>query len=239
MLAAAAAGDRVMAELVAARPKDADAQLALYRHVIRYQVPQAKDQAELDLAVARARQAIVDALAYGPGDPRVLLAAADASRRDAMDAQRHGATDKAAKYYDDARKHLEAAIAKEFLEQAYLGLSGILVAQGETDRAVKILQRGIEHSHQESILLAWDLLDVLIGRGQKGDLLEAEKALATADGIVQKAGLASKLSLQRLTDLRRARLLVRRASTPRRFPCSPRWPPARRPLETRPQAGRR
>jgi tetratricopeptide (TPR) repeat protein len=213
----ALAADRVIDEMVAARPKDANAQLALYRYLLRYKVPQAKGR-EVQLTVKQARQAMADALAYRPDDPQVLLAAADAAGRDGRVAALRDLPDEAHKHYEEARRHYQRAIdvapaaARGYLELAYLGLSETYVAEGAIDRAVKTLWRGIEHANRESLRLAWQLCDVLIGRGQPADLREggeAEKALAAADGMLAKASLAAKVSYQRLTDLRRAKLLMR------------------------------
>jgi tetratricopeptide (TPR) repeat protein len=216
------AADRVIDEMVAARPKDANAQLALYRYLLRYKVPQAKGQ-EVQLALKRARQAMADALAYGPDDPQVLLAAADAARQDGGLAELRDLPDEAHKHYEEACRHYQRAIvttaaikvtpaaARGYLELAYKGLSETYVAEGAIDRAVNTLRRGIEHTNHESFRLAWQLCDVLIRRGQPADLREgdeAEKALDEADDILKKANFAAKRSYQRLAGLRRAKLLM-------------------------------
>jgi tetratricopeptide (TPR) repeat protein len=177
--------------------KDPDVCLARYEYRLQQKLPNADE----DLAAA---------LKLAPANSKVLLMAAAAARRDGAEAAQSGNGEKARESYSKAigyyRRAIEAAPADH---RAYEGLGQFYTSRGDIDRAIQTWQRGLKEVAPESecIGLNLNLSDALI---QQGRLADAESVLKTLDRAVTMLDPKARLSLQRLVDLRRAKLLLLR-----------------------------
>jgi len=151
--------DKVIDDMVSAKPKDPKVYLDRYRYRLRYKLPQREDDLQ-------------QALRFGPDDLEVLLFAAAHSSREAI--RSHDS-----KLYDEVCALYEHAIQvapKD--EQAYVGLGELYAAQRQFDRAKEIWRRGLERTYAESVSLNLRLADVLIDQGEVSDAEDVLKVLA-------------------------------------------------------------
>ena len=182
----------------AGKPKvyqDPAVYLARYEYRLQRQLPNAKE----DLAAA---------LKLAPADSMVLLTAAAAAQSEAAAAVQGGNWEKAGEFFAKARDYYERGIKAAPADQrAYRGLGHLYKGVGEIDRAIQTWRRGLKEvkSEVDGIDLNLDLAGVLI---QQGRLLEAETVLNGLDLVLAKLDPKSKLAVQRLLDLQRAKLLV-------------------------------
>ncbi|MGA2030684.1 MAG: tetratricopeptide repeat protein [Thermoguttaceae bacterium] len=184
----------------AGKPKvyqDPEVYLARYEYRLQQKLPNANE--DLDAA-----------LKLAPANSAVLLTAAAAAQREAAAAAQAGSREKTRESCSRAYGYYERAIvAAPSDRRAYEGLGQLYGSLGDLDRAIQTWRRGLREvrSKGECIPLNLNLAEALIRQGRTA---EAESVLKTLDGDLAELDPKAKLSLQRLVDLRRAKLLCLR-----------------------------
>ncbi len=183
----------------AGKPKvfrDARVYLARYQYRLQQHFPNAKEDLEAALKLA-------------PTDSTVLLTAAVAAQLEAAAGQERGrqkARENYSRAYDFYERGIEAA---PWDQRAYRGLGQLYTYLGDVDRSIRTLRRGLKEvkAEDDRIGLNLDLAEALI---QQGRLAEAETVLKGMDAVLARLDSKSRLSVQRLLDLRNAQLLFLR-----------------------------
>jgi tetratricopeptide (TPR) repeat protein len=187
-----------------------DPQVYLARYAYRLQnLPDATDPKQADAyhkALEAAKNDLESAVKLAPTNPSILLIAADAAKNESAAAAKDGNPEKAGESYAKACDYCERAVAAAPADsRAYLFLGRLYKGLGSHDRAIQVWRRGLKEVKPESasIELNLDLAEALIERRQVQD---AETVMKNLDAVLAKLDLKAKLSLQRLIDLRSAKL---------------------------------
>jgi tetratricopeptide (TPR) repeat protein len=191
-----------------------DPKVYLARYMYRVgNLPNANDPKESEAyqkAMQAAKQDLEAAVALAPNDATVLLTAAASAQSEGLNAAQAGNPNKAREAYSIADSSCERAIAAVPSEpSAYLFFGRLYKSRGEMSHAIQIWRRGLNEVKTEDkcIQLNLDLAEVLIAQNR---LVEAELALKNIDNVIGKVEPNSRLSLQHLVDLQRAKLLLLR-----------------------------
>ena len=171
--------------------------LARYAYRLQEKLPHAGD--DLDAAVKLA-----------PTNATVLLTAADAAQREVKAAAQGGDRQKVRESYARISDYCERAIAAAPADpRAYQGLGEFYRNLGDLDPAIQVWRRGLKEVKLEiaCIGIDLDLADALI---QQGHLQEAETVMKNLEAVLAKLDVKTRMSQQRLVDLRTAKLLFLR-----------------------------
>jgi tetratricopeptide (TPR) repeat protein len=194
--------DSVMERMVAAASQNPEAHLARYRYRMQYKLPQAEED-------------LREALARGPKNPEVLLTAADHARREALSlALGNTKNEEIQKGLAKARDYYERAIeAAPQDARGYLDSGEVCLELHQPDQAVEVWQRGLKQCRKVEDLFRLNsrLAEILMDQGH---LEQAERSLRAMQQVRKNLDPAAppkiKASIERLCDLRQAKLLLRR-----------------------------
>ncbi len=157
------AADRIVDRLVAAHTDQPEVHLARYQYRVQYHLP----GADADLEEARR---------LGPKNLDVLLASADALRREAADIRPSPtAADKVRAFREAARSDYQKAVAVAADDyRGYLGLGETQSELGQAQAAIDTWNRGLQAAPA-----ATSLFDIVLANGlvSQGQINEAEKHL--------------------------------------------------------------
>lgn len=191
---------QIVDDAVASNPQSPEAYLARYEYRVKYGLPGV--DADLQAAVK-----------HGSDSPKVRMAAGEYAYREALRiGGNRSSAERARQLLDAARTHYGRLIELQpTSEIGYVGVGRVELADGKLDRAVEVLQRGIQKAGKETIQLKLLLAESLL---QQGQLDLAEAAINVLEQAIAELGPRmrprARASLQQNAALLRGKWLVQK-----------------------------
>ncbi len=174
--------DRVMDQMVAAKPADSKVRLARFNYRTRFQL-------------ASAEEDIKAAVENGRDNPEVLLPAGQYALAEAERVRREkGSAEDVRRRLEEARGHLQAAIKVATLpshvERAYSFLGDTYTLEDQPEQAAKAWKEGVTKVPWESVRLNYNLARVHLQLGKLDGTESADTYLTAAEGAIHRSAAA-------------------------------------------------